>query len=87
MGLYVEMPNVGIQTSAVFERIAPVLFLICYGIGVFLHLKRLKINDTDDQSVNSRNQRRRGDDLKSRLDKKIRERSDKVQPHGRLHRI
>lgn len=87
MGLYVEMPNVGVQTSAVFERIAPVLCLICDEIGFFLHLKRLKINDTDEQPVNSRNQRRGGDDLKNRLDKKIRERSDKVQPHGRLHRI
>ena len=35
MGLYVEMPNVGIQTSAVFERIAPVLCLICDEIGIF----------------------------------------------------
>ena len=87
MGLYGETSNVGFQTSAVLERMAPVLCLICDGIGVFLHLKRLKINDTDGQSVNSRNQRRRGDDLKSRLDRKIRERSDKVQPHGRLHRI
>lgn len=87
MGLYLEMPNVGFQTSTVLERIALVLCLICDGIGVFLHLKRLKINDTDDQSVNSRNQRRRGDDLKNRLDKKIRGRSDKAPSHSRQHRI
>lgn len=35
MGLYVEMPNVGFQTSTVLERIAPVLCLICDGIGIF----------------------------------------------------
>ena len=87
MGLYGETSNVGSQTSAVFERIAPVLCLICDEMGIFLHIWHSKTNDTIGQSVNSRNQRRRGDDLKSRLDKKIRERSDKAQPHGRLHRI
>ncbi len=42
MGLYVEMPNVGFQTSAVFERIAPVLCLICDEIVVFLHIEHSK---------------------------------------------
>ena len=35
MDLYVEMPNVGIQTSTAFERIAPVLCLICDEMGIF----------------------------------------------------
>lgn len=35
MGLYVEIPNVGFQTSAVLERIAPVLCLIYDEIGIF----------------------------------------------------
>ena len=35
MGLYVEMPNVGFQTSAVLERMAPVLCLKCDEIGFF----------------------------------------------------
>ena len=38
MGLYVEMPNVGFQTLAVLERIAPVLCLKCDEMGIFLHI-------------------------------------------------
>ena len=42
MGLYVEMSNVGFQTSAVFERREVVLCLICDEIVVFLHIEHSK---------------------------------------------
>ena len=38
MGLYGETSNVGFQTSAVLERMAPVLCLKCDEMGIFLHI-------------------------------------------------
>lgn len=35
MGLYGETSNVGFQTSAVLERMAPVLCLKCDEMGIF----------------------------------------------------
>ena len=41
-GLHGDVPNVGFQTSAVLERIAPVLCLKCDEMGIFFTYIALK---------------------------------------------